>query len=466
MTSLHLVLVSGGLLLAIGLVMVLSASMVKSYQDFGSAYGVFKKQLMWVVIGLPAFWFGLRLPPRVYQALAYPALLVSVLLLTVVLVPGIGLSAHGGRRWLDIGPLQLQPSEPAKMAFVLWGAAVLVRKDRLLAQWKHLLVPLVPVATALAGLVMLEPDLGTTLCFVLILFGLLWMVGTPFRLFAALGAGVVGAVVLLILAEPYRLARLTSFLNPFADSGNSGYQAVQGLYGLATGGWFGVGLGQSRQKWGLLPNAHTDYIFAILGEELGLVGCLVVLLLFATLAYAGIRIAWRSADPFAQLVAGACTVWLAGQAVINMGYVTGLLPVTGIPLPLISFGGTSLVVTLLVLGMLASFARHEPAAVAYLTARGRSRPARWLGLPVPRPYLERPGPGSRLSAGSPPVSPWQSRRSAPVRTAAPRRRARPGSATVPVRADARPVRPARADPRHPTARRSRLPADGTHGNGR
>lgn len=418
MTSLHLVVVVGGLLLGIGLVMVLSASMVESYQDFGSAYGVFKKQLMWVAIGLPVFCLGLRLPPRAYHALAYPALVASVLALAVVLVPGIGVWAHGGRRWIDLGPLQLQPSEPAKLAFVLWGAAVLVRKDRLLQQWKHLLAPLVPMTTLLAGLVMLEPDLGTTLCFVLILFGLLWTVGTPFRLFALLGASAVGAVVLLILIEPYRLARLTSFLNPFADSGNAGYQAVQGLYGLATGGWFGVGLGQSRQKWGLLPNAHTDYIFAILGEELGLVGCLVVLALFATLAYAGIRIARRSADPFARLVAGASTVWLVGQAVINMGYVTGLLPVTGIPLPLISFGGTSLVVTLFVLGMLASFARHEPAAVSYLTIRGRSRLGRWLGLPVPKAY-------PRVSR--PPVRPR------PVGTAVPRRRSQPSAATVPVR---------------------------------
>src|SRR5262249_9846753 len=334
MTSLHLILVSSGLLLGIGLVMVLSASMVQSYVDFGSAYGVFKKQLMWVVSGLPVFWLGLRLPPRAYHGLAYPALLVCVLALAVVLVPGLGVLVHGSRRWIDIGPLQLQPSEPAKLAFLLWGAAVLVRRDRGLGAWKHLLVPLVRVACLVTGLIMLEPDLGTTLCFVLILFGLLWTAGAPFRLFGTMLAGAAGAVLLLILVEPYRMARLTSFLHPFDDSGNSGYQAVQGLYGLASGGWLGVGLGQSRQKWGLLPNAHTDYIFAIIGEELGLVGCLVVLTLFATLAYAGMRVARRSADPYCRLVAGACTIWLVGQAVINMGYVTGLLPVTGIPLPL------------------------------------------------------------------------------------------------------------------------------------
>lgn len=464
MTSLHLLLVSGGLLLGIGLVMVLSASMVESYVDFGSAYGVFKKQLMWVVIGIPVFWLALRMPPRAYHAIAYPALLTSVALLAVVLVPGIGTLLNGSRRWIDFGPLQLQPSEPAKLAFALWGAAMLVRKEKVLRAWKHLLVPLVPLACLVCGLVMLEPDLGTTLCFVLILFGLLWTVGAPMRMFGAMFAAACGAILLLILVEPYRLARLTSFLHPFSDSGNGGYQAVQGLYGLATGGFFGVGLGQSRQKWGLLPNAHTDYIFAILGEELGLVGCLVVLILFATLAYAGTRIARRSADPFVRLVAGACTVWLAGQAVINMGYVTGLLPVTGIPLPLISFGGTSLVVTLFVLGMLGSFARHEPAAVAHLSARGPSRIARWLRLPAPKPYQERrprraparpapPRPGRPRGARTPdrPTT-----RAAERPAPAPNRRpGQPGS-TVPVR-------PARSAGPGPAAR---LRATGTDGRPR
>jgi cell division protein FtsW len=464
MTSLHLLLVSGGLLLGIGLVMVLSASMVESYVDFGSAYGVFKKQLMWVFIGIPVFLLALRMPPRAYHAIAYPALLISVASLAIVLVPGIGVLLNGSRRWIDFGPLQLQPSEPAKLAFALWGAAVLVRKEKVLRAWKHLLVPLVPLACLVCGLVMLEPDLGTTLCFVLILFGLLWTVGAPMRMFGAMCAAAFGAILLLIIVEPYRLERLTNFLHPFSDSGNGGYQAVQGLYGLASGGFLGVGLGQSRQKWGLLPNAHTDYIFAILGEELGLVGCLVVLVLFATLAYAGTRIAQRSADPFVRLVAGACTVWLSGQAVINMGYVTGLLPVTGIPLPLISFGGTSLVVTLFVLGMLASFARHEPAAVAHLSARGPSRVARWLRLPAPKPYQERrprrapsrpapPRPGG-ARGGRTPDRPT-SRPSERPSSAPNRRPGAPGS-TVPVR-------PARSAGPAPAAR---LRATGTDGRPR
>jgi len=390
LTSLHLVLASGGLLLSIGLVMVLSASMFESYVDLGTTYGVFTKQLMWVGVGIPAFWLGLWLRPATYRLLAYPALLLTLVLLLAVLVPGIGEKVYGARRWIDFGPVQLQPSEPAKLALTLWGADLLVRKRRMLGRLPHLALPLLPVGAALAGLVVLEPDLGSTLCLGLVLFGLLWTVGAPARIFALLTAMVGVAVVGLIYVAPYRLARFTAFLDPFHDRSDAGYQAVQGLYSLSTGGLFGVGLGQSRMKWGLLPNAHTDYIFAIIGEELGLVGCLVVLLLFGTLAYAGIRIARRTADPFARLTAAAATTWLTGQAVINMGYVCGLLPVTGIPLPLISFGGTSLVVTLFVLGMLASFARHEPAAVSHLARRGRGPVARLLGLPQPRPYRPQP----------------------------------------------------------------------------
>ena len=382
LTSLQLVLASGGLLLAIGLVMVLSASMVESYENLGSTYGVFARQLTWVGFGLPAFWLGLRLSPRGHRALAYPALLITILLLLAVLVPGVGEDIRNVRRWIDLGPLQLQPSEPAKLALALWGADLLVRKHKLLSRPRHLALPLLPVTVLMAGLVMLEPDLGSTLCLGLVLFGLLWTVGVPARFFALLTGFAGAAVVALIFLEPYRLARLTAFLSPSKDASDKGFQAVQGLYSLSSGGWFGVGLGQSKMKWGLLPEAHTDYIFAILGEELGLLGCLVVILLFTTLAYAGIRIARRSVDPFARLAAAAITTWIAGQAVINMGYVTGLLPVTGIPLPLISFGGTSLVVTLFALGMLASFARHEPAAAAHLASR-RGWPSRLLGLPAP-----------------------------------------------------------------------------------
>lgn len=426
-----MLLVTTALLTTLGIVMVLSASSVDSYTHTGSAFSVFNKQLMWLAIGLPAFWLGLKLRPKVFRTLAYPALIVSFLLLAAVLVPGVGTEVNGGRRWIEFGPLQLQPSEPAKLALALWGADLLVRKQKLITDWRHLVFPLLPVAVAMCGLVMLEPDLGTTLCFVLVLFALLWTVGAPARLFVILGGLAISAVVALIIIEPYRMARVTRFLEPAPIEPGQWDQASQGLSALSSGGWFGVGLGQSRLKWGLLPNAHTDYIFAILGEELGLVGCLVVLGLFAVLAYSGLRIAHRTADPFVRLVCGAVVVWLSGQAMINIGYVTGMLPVTGIPLPLISFGGTSLVLTLFVLGMMCSFARHEPAAAAAIRAGGESRIARWLRLPVPQPERRR-GARTRTRAARRPATPAR-------RTTAQTSSARRTKATATTRQNLRPT---------------------------
>jgi cell division protein FtsW len=427
LTSLHLLLVSTGLLLGLGLVMVLSASMVKSYRDTGSAYSVFANQAIWVALAVPAFWFGVRLTPRAYRRLAYPVLLLSLVLLAAVLVPGVGLNLNGAQRWLDVGPVQMQPAELAKLALALWGADLLVRKKRLLGHARHLLMPLVPVAALMAALVVLEPDLGTSMCFAMVLFGLLWTVGAPGRIFGAL-LGLAAVVVLgLAVVEPYRFARVTHFLDPSADPTGVGFQPLLGLSSLSSGGWFGVGLGQGRAKWLNLPEAHTDYIFAVIGEELGLIGSMVVLLLYATLAYAGLRIARRTADPFARLVAAAVTVWIVGQAVLNIGYVSGLLPVTGVPLPLISAGGTSLLVTVFALGMLASFARHEPAAAALLADRGRV--ARLLGLPAPRLPRERPrrrmdrtgDRGGRRLAPPPPRAAGSAR---PPRQTSPRREAR------------------------------------------
>lgn len=409
LASFHLVLGSGAALLVLGLAMVFSASSVESllFSDPASRspFGIFDRQAIYVLLGLPAVWLGLRLRPSTYRRLAYPALLAAVVLLTVVLVPGIGQEMYGARRWLDLGLFQLQPSELAKLAFVLWGADLLVRKQKMLGEWRHLLIPLLPVGMLLGGLIMLEPDLGTTLCFVLIIFGLLWTVGAPMRMFVTLFVVMLAGVVALIIAAPYRLLRVTTFLDPFADPEGAGLQSIRGMYALATGGWWGVGLGNSRMKWGLLPNAHSDYIFAIIGEELGFVGCLILLALFGTLAYAGVRIARRTSDPFIRLVSFAVVVWLVGQAIINIGYVVGLLPVTGIPLPLISSGGTSLIVTMFILGMLAGFARHEPAAVAHLRRRGQSRTGRLLRLPIPRSAVDglprRRRPARREPAASP-----------------------------------------------------------------
>jgi cell division protein FtsW len=420
LASYYLLLGSAGLLLLLGLVMVLSASSVKSYVATGTPYDIFRRQVVWVALGLPALWLGLRLRLRTYRMLAYPTLLVSVGLMVLVLVPGVGSTVRGSSRWLDLGPLWLQPSELAKLGLALWGADLLVRKRPLLTRWKHLLVPLLPVATLDFVLVMLEPDLGTTLCLIVIVLSLLFFLGAPVRMFGLLCATMGGLVAVVIAVEPYRMARVTSFLHPFDDAQRTGFQAVQGIYSLSSGGWWGVGLGGSSGKWNV-PNAYTDYIFAIIGEELGLMGALLVLALFAVFAYAGLRIARRSTDPFARLVAGSVMAWLIGQAIINIGYVVGLLPVTGIPLPLISFGGTSLVLTMFVVGMLASFARAEPRAAAAILARGPTRWSRLLLLPTPvsTPVSVPPRP-ARSAAARPRTA------AARPRTAA----ARPGAGTA------------------------------------
>ncbi len=395
--SVQLLLLAGAGLLGFGILMSVSTTIAASNDDTGagttSIWTQMIKQGIFVAVGLPVFWVALRLPPRAYRVLAYPILILGLVALCAVLVPGIGFGVYGARRWIDIGPLQLQPSELAKVGVLLWGADLLARKQQLgtLRRARHLFLPLVPGFLLVGGLVMLEPDLGTTCCFILILLGLLWMVGMPARYFGVLVSVVVAGVLALAFAAPYRWERITTFLHPFKDAKDSGFHTVEGLYALASGGIFGVGLGQGTSKYGWVPNANSDYVFAIIGEELGLLGCLAVLILFGLLAYTGMRVARRSADPFVRLVTGAATVWLCGQAVINIGYVTGLLPVTGIPLPFISAGGTSLLASFFVLGMLVSFARHEAPAVAAARRderRGcRSRWQRWLRVPVPKQYV-------------------------------------------------------------------------------
>ncbi|WP_073252601.1 putative lipid II flippase FtsW [Cryptosporangium aurantiacum] len=380
MASYYALLASTGLLLGLGLIMVLSASSIDSYANSGSAFTVFTKQLTFALIGIPAFWLALRLPMRVWPLLGWPLVVLATILL--MLLPFLGKEVNGATLWLDFGFIQIQPVEVAKLALVLWGAAVLVRKRPLLTEWRHLAVPLLAGSVVLFGLVGLE-DFGGMILLLFILIALLWTAGVRFRVFATLGAiGVVGLVP-LIAGNPERISRLTTFTDPFAHQDDDAYQLVRGFYSLGSGGWWGLGLGQSREKWGNLPEAHNDFIFAVIGEELGVLGCLVVVGLFAVLTWAGMRIASRVDDPFRRLVASAGTVWLAGQALVNMGGVVGLLPITGVPLPLISAGGSSLVLTMFVIGMLASFARHEPEAVLALHARGRAWWVRWAGIPLP-----------------------------------------------------------------------------------
>jgi cell division protein FtsW len=384
LTSYYLVLTSGLLLVGLGLVMVLSASSVESYRTSGSVFSIVQKQAIWVCLGLPLMWATSRMPIAVFRRLAIPAVLVSLLGLAAVLVPGVGHEVNGNRNWIYLGgPVQVQPSEAAKLALVLYGAHVLARKQRLLDRWSHLMIPLVPMSVAVVFLVMLGGDLGTTVVLLAILLALLFFAGTPMRFFGVFG-GVAGTLVLFfIYSQPYRVRRVTSFLDPFATYHDSGWQGAQSIFAMASGGLTGVGLGASREKWGYLPEAHTDFIYAIIGEELGLVGALGVLALFAALVFAGFRIASNSRDMFVTLSAAAITAWIAVQALVNIGAVLGVLPITGIPLPLVSYGGSALLPVLVALGMLLSFARHEPGAQAALAARGPGpvrRSLAWLGF--------------------------------------------------------------------------------------
>ncbi|MDT9694468.1 putative lipid II flippase FtsW [Streptomyces sp. P17] len=382
LTAYYLILGGSLLITVLGLVMVYSASQIKALQMSLPGSYFFRKQLLAALIGAGLLFAASRMPVKLHRALAYPIIAGAVFLMALVQVPGIGVSVNGNQNWISVGgPFLLQPSEFGKLALVLWGADLLARKQdkKLLTQWKHMLVPLVPVAFMLLGLIMLGGDMGTAIILTAILFGLLWLAGAPTRLFAGVLAiaGLIGLI--LIKTSPNRMTRLQCIGATDPGPGDACWQAVHGIYALASGGIFGSGLGASVEKWGQLPEAHTDFIFAVTGEELGLAGTLSVLALFAALGYAGIRVAGRTEDPFVRYAAGGVTTWITAQAVINIGAVLGLLPIAGVPLPLFSYGGSALLPTMFAIGLLIAFARDEPAARAALSMRqprfGRKRGA-------------------------------------------------------------------------------------------
>ena len=387
MTSFHLIIAVAALLTSLGLIMVLSASGVYSYDQDGSPWVVFAKQVLWTVVGLVAFYVALRMPVQLMRSLAFSGFALTIILLVLVLVPGIGKEANGSRGWFVVAGFSMQPSELAKIAFAIWGAHLLAARRLEHASLREMLIPLVPAAVVALALIVAQPDLGQTVSLGIILLGLLWYAGLPLRVFLSSLIAVVVSAAVLAMAEGYRSARVQSWLNPGADVQGSGYQARQARFALANGGVFGDGLGQGSAKWNYLPNAHNDFIFAIIGEELGFVGAIGLLCLFGLFAYTGMRIARRSADPFLRLLIATATLWVMGQVFINVGYVVGLLPVTGLQLPLISAGGTSTATTLLMIGIMANAARHEPEAVAALRAGRDDRVNRLLRLPLPEPYV-------------------------------------------------------------------------------
>jgi cell division protein FtsW len=366
----HVILGATLLLLVLGVAMVLSASTVESYRVFGSAYTLWLRQVMFAGVGLVAMVVASRLPVHVWRKLAYPMLVFALTTLVLVLV--VGHSVAGQRNWVELGgPFRFQPSEFAKLALVLWGSDLLARKQGVLDQWKHLLIPLLPVSGLMIGLVLLEGDVGTALILVPMVAAILYVNGAPVRLFVAGGAIVLAGVGLLSIGHTYRLGRFASWLDPNADALGTGWQLLHGKSALGGGGWFGVGLGASREKWDWLPEAHTDFIYAVVGEELGIVGSLLVITLFAAIGIAGLRLARRTSDPFVRTASAAVVAWLLTQALLNIGAVLQLIPITGVPLPLVSYGGSSLLPTLGALGMLMSFARAEAGATVDVRSRTR-----------------------------------------------------------------------------------------------
>lgn len=393
LASFHLVVTIATMLTVLGLVMVLSASSVEQYVSGGSAYSLFTQQLIFAILGAVLFYVALRIPARVLRQYSFPLFVVVLIMLVLVLIPGIGTEAQGARRWFNVGGFSVQPSEIMKVALAIWGAHLLASRRPDDRSVKSILIPLVPAAMLVFALVVAQPNLSTTIALGIIVGALLWFGGLPLKLFGSIAVtGVVVAGVLAMTAG-YRSDRVQAFFNKSDDLQGNNYQAKQALYSLADGGVFGRGLGQSVAKWNYLPNAHNDFIFAIIGEELGFVGCAVVIGLFAVFVYTGLRIAARSIDPFWRLLSATATTWIVGQAMINIGYVIGLLPVTGLQLPLVSAGGSSLAITLFMFGVIANAARHEPESVAALNSGQDGKISKLLRLP--KPVLYHPPSGGR-----------------------------------------------------------------------
>ncbi|HUK94936.1 MAG TPA: putative lipid II flippase FtsW [Gaiellaceae bacterium] len=360
-------------LVAFGLVMVYSATSASAALANGDPAYYLKRQAGYALLGLVLMLVASRTDFRVLRRLAPVLMVSSIVLLLAVLV--IGQAVNGARRWITVGPAVFQPSELAKLALAVWAAAYLARKrpPRTLGElWR----PVGLLAGIVSVLLLLEPDLGTAITILVMLSAMLLVAGTPVR---TVGTGVLiaGAVSMVaVWFEPYRRARLFSFINPWHDAQGAGYQTVQAMIGLGSGGIFGRGLGQSIEKANFLPEAHTDMIFAIIGEELGLVGATAVIAAYAAFAYFGLRIALSCRDPFGKRLAAGLTVLICGQAAINLAAVLGLAPLTGIPLPFVSYGGSSLVVALASVGILLNIARDAGAQRASVPdrSRGDSRP--------------------------------------------------------------------------------------------
>lgn len=358
-TGLFLVLVVAvTALLLIGVVMGLSATAAPSLSNTASAWSLFKSHLIWLIVGAIALLVLLRIDYHEWKPLALFGMGAALLLVALTALPSVGLSANGARRWLGVGPVVFQPSEVAKLAFVVFVADLLSRPARPIHNTQSTLRPVLALTGLLTALLMLQPHLGASLLIAGIAIAMLFLAGAPVTRLAATVAAGVGLTAAMVLMSPWRRSRMLGFLNPWDDPLGNGYQPLQSLHALASGGIDGVGLGAGRAKWGFLPYAHTDFIFAVIGEELGLLGSLFVVALFAVIAIAGLCVAQRAPDRFGMLLATGITAWIVLQAALNIGAVVAVFPVVGITLPLLSFGGTSAVTTLAAMGVLLNVARQ------------------------------------------------------------------------------------------------------------
>jgi cell division protein FtsW len=375
----YLALVSSVIILTVlGMVMVLSASFVRSLEQNGSSLSIFGRQLLMLAIAVPIAGMVTRIPARGLRRFALPLLIFATFLQALVFVPGLKRSINGNTNWIGIGGFTVQPSELAKLALILFFAHVFATVDMRDLSVARVMALVGVGAGPIILQVLVGHDLGTALILAAIIGVMLFLAGIRKRVIATLAVPAAFFLVFLINLKGSRIARILAVFDPFSDANylDAGWQPAHGIMAMATGGLFGVGLGASRQKWqNLGPEAHTDFIFAVIGEELGLLGSLVTLALFATLVWAAVRLAIRSKDPFTRLVAGGIAAWIAVQAVINIGSVIGLMPVIGVPLPLVSYGGSALGTTLVAMGVLIGIARREPGVREALAARASRTPA-------------------------------------------------------------------------------------------
>ena len=345
------------LLVGFGLIMVLSSSSITSYLDDQGFFGGFWRQATFALIGIPLMLIAAAMPISFWKRWAWVILFAGIVLQLLVFTP-LGIEVYGNRNWIQIGSFGGQPSEALKLALVVWIGAVLLKKEPLLGQMRHEIIPvIVPGAVLVLGLVLLGKDLGTTMIMAALVIGAMFFGGVSWKTLGVIAGGGLLAVLLFVVTSPNRLQRIFGFAGGHEDYSGLGWQPLHGLWALAGGGLFGVGLGGSKAKWSWLPAADNDYIFAIIGEELGLIGALLVIVLFIALALVMLRVISRARDRFGRAVVGGVLVWIIGQAFVNIGVVIGILPVLGVPLPLISAGGTALLACLLAIGVVISIAR-------------------------------------------------------------------------------------------------------------